>query len=88
MYLFFYLFSFATRAGSPQQREPITVGPYYLTPLSTFPVGGNRSTWRKPTTFSRALTILFSHEDWVRVHIKMNLTGDRTQNLRGERQVV
>ena len=37
----------------------------YLT-LSTFPVGGNRSTRRKPTTFGRALTLLFSHEDWVR----------------------
>ena len=57
--LSFFLFSFATREGSPQQREPITVGPYYLTPLSTFPVGGNRSTRRKPTTFGRALTILF-----------------------------
>ena len=31
-------------------------------------------------TFGRALTVLFSHEDWVRVHIKMNLTGDRTRN--------
>ena len=31
--------------------------------LSTFPVGGNRSTQRKPTTFGRALTILFSHEE-------------------------
>ena len=30
-HFFFLLFSFATRAGSPQQREPITVGPYYLT---------------------------------------------------------
>ena len=28
--------------------------------LSTFQVGGNRSTWRKPTTFGRALTN-FSH---------------------------
>ena len=25
--IYFFLFSFATRAGSPQQREPITVGP-------------------------------------------------------------
>ena len=25
------LFSFATRAGSPRKRWPITVGPYYLT---------------------------------------------------------
>ena len=49
--------------------------------LSTFPVGGNRSTRRKPMTFGRALTLLFSHEDWVRVH----LPGDRTRNLRGER---
>ena len=88
IYLFIYLFSFATRAGSPQQREPVTVGPYYLTPLSVFPVGGNQSTRRKPTTFGRALTILFSHEDWVRVHIRVNVTGDRTHNLRGERQVV
>ena len=30
-HFFYFLFSFATRAGSPQQREPITVGPYYLT---------------------------------------------------------
>ena len=46
----FFLFNFATRAGSPQQREPISVSPYYLPTLSTFPVGGNRSTRRKPTT--------------------------------------
>ena len=31
------IFSFATRAGSPQQREPITVGPYYLTHSVNFP---------------------------------------------------
>ena len=52
--------------------------------LSSFPVGGNRNTRRKPTTFGRVLTLLFSHEDWVRVH----LTGDRTRNHRGERRVV
>ena len=56
--------------------------------LSTFPVGVYRSTQRKPTTFGRALTIPFSHEDWVWVHIKMNLAGDQTRNLRGETQVV
>ena len=44
LFIYFYLFSFPTRAGLPQQREPNTAGPYYLTPLSTFPVGGNRST--------------------------------------------
>ena len=81
IYYFFYffftlLFSFGTRAGSPHQREPIDVDPYYLAPLSTFPVGGDRSTWRKPTTFGRALTIHFSYEDWLRVHIRMNHTAD------------
>ena len=37
--VFIYLFSFATKAGSPQQREPITVGPYYLTHPVNFPCG-------------------------------------------------
>ena len=49
--------------------------------LSTFPAGGNQSTQRKLKTFSRALTILFSNEDWVHTH----LTGDQTRNFRGER---
>ena len=34
------LFSFATRAGSPQQCEPITAGPYNLTHPVNFPCGG------------------------------------------------
>ena len=37
-FILFYL-AFATRAGSPQQREPITVGPYYLSPPVNFPCG-------------------------------------------------
>ena len=87
-----FLFSFATRAGSPQQREPITVGP---NPPVNFPCGSTRE---KATTFSRTLTMFFSHKDWptlrwthkdwVRAYIKMNLTGDWTLNLRGERRVV
>ena len=51
--------------------------------LSTSTVGGNRNTRRKFTTFARALSILFSREDWVRVY----LTGDRTRNIRDERRV-
>ena len=49
-------------------------------------MGGNRSTRRKPTTFGRALTMLFSHEDWVRVHIKMTLLGIElgTLEVKGE----
>ena len=53
-----------------------------------FPCGRKPEYPEKTTTFDRALTVPFSHEDWVRVHIKVNLTGDRTRNLRGERQVV
>ena len=76
-----YLFSFATREVSPQQREPITVGPYYSAQPVNFPCGRKPEyPQRKPTTFGRTLTILFSHEDWVRIHIKMNITGDRTRN--------
>ena len=51
-------------------------------------MGGNRSIRSKPTTFGRALTTLFLHEDWVRVNVKMNLIEDPTQSLRGERRVV
>ena len=45
-----------------------------------------RITYPTPSTFpvGRALTVLFSHEDWVRVY----LTGDRTRDLRCERRVV
>ena len=43
-------------------------------------------TQRKPTTFGRALTVLFSREDWVRVHIKMTLLGIEpgTLEVKGE----
>ena len=48
--LFIYQFRFAIRAGSPKQREPITVGPYHLTPPINFPHG-----W-KPEKLSPAMT--------------------------------
>ena len=82
--ILFYFINFATRAGSPQQREPITVGPYYLSHLVNIPCGRKPEYPEKKMTFGRALTILFSHEYWVRVY----LTGDRTRNLRGEKRVV
>ena len=50
----------------------------------SIPCGRNRSIRREPTTFGRALTIVFSHEDWFRVC----LTGDRSRNLRSERRVI
>ena len=81
---YFFLFSLATGAGSHNSVSHLLWARITYPTLSTFPVGGNRSTRRKPTTFGRALTILFSHENWVQVY----LTGDRTRNLRGERRVV
>ena len=47
-YNLYSLFGFATRAGSPQQREPITVGPYHLTLPVNFPCG------RKPEYLEKA----------------------------------
>ena len=40
-------------------------------------LGGN------PRLSGRLLTILFSHEDWVLVHIRVNLAGDRTRKASG-----
>ena len=71
---YFILLSFATRARSPQQREPITVGPYYLTHPVNFPCG-RKPEYPEKTHDFRQSVILFSHEDWVRVHIKMTLLG-------------
>ena len=77
--LFLYiLFSLATGTGSPQQREPNTVGPYYLSHPVNFPCGRKSEYPEKTPTFDRALTRLFSREDWVQIH----LTGDQTWNLR------
>ena len=39
LYYSIFLFTFATRAGSPQLREPVTVGPYCLTHTLNFPCG-------------------------------------------------
>jgi hypothetical protein len=47
LYILFALFIYLalpTRAGSPQLHMPINVGPFTQPTLSTFPVGGNRST--------------------------------------------
>ena len=74
----FSLFYLASPQGQGHHNGVNYCGPVLPNPLSTFPVGGNKGTRRKPTTFGRTPTIIFSHKDWIRVHIKMNL----------ERQVV
>ena len=64
-----------TRAGSPQQHKPITVGPFYLTHPVNFPCGRKPEYPGKTHDFGRALTffLLFSHEDWVRVALRKYL---------------
>ena len=81
MQIYFFLSTSPQGQGHHNSVSQLLWARIFYPTLSTFPVGGNRRTRRKPTTFGRALTILFSHEDWLRVY----LTEDRTQNLRGEK---
>jgi hypothetical protein len=39
VFILFILLDLPTRAGSPQQHKPITVGPFYLTHPVNFPCG-------------------------------------------------
>jgi hypothetical protein len=67
IYLFIYL-ALPTRAGSPQQHMPITVGPFYLTHPVNFPCGRKPEYPGKTHDFRQSVDfLLFSHEDWVRV---------------------
>lgn len=73
IYLFLCLFIYQLRHLYWQAHcnsfTPITTGPLPSFML-TFPGERNRSTQRKLTTFGRALTLLFSHEDWVRITLR------------------
>ena len=81
---FIYSFSFATRAGTPQQREPITVGPHYLTHRLYFPCG------RKPERPEE------THDFWQSVDYSFHMRSElrnlawesNTRDFKGERQVV
>ena len=55
IFISFFFWHKGKAARSTQQ-----VGQCYLTTLSTFPMGGNPSAWRKPSTFRRALKLHFS----------------------------
>ena len=50
-----FLFSLATGAGSPQQREPITVGPYHLSHPVNFPCGGKPEYPEKTRDFRQSV---------------------------------
>jgi hypothetical protein len=65
-----------TRAGSPQQHMPITVGPFYLTHPVNFPCGRKPEYPGKTHDFRQSVDFYSSHEDWVRVALrKFSLKG-------------
>ena len=63
------LINFATREGTRQQREPITVGPYHLThPAVYIPCGRKLECPEETHDFRQSVDfLLFSREDWVRI---------------------
>ena len=63
------LINFATRAGTPQQPEPITVGPYHLNhPAVYIPCGRKLECPEETHDFRQSVDfLLFSREDWVRI---------------------
>ena len=69
-FLIFYL-ALPTRAGSPQQHMPITVGPFCLTHPVNFPCGRKPEYPEETHDFRQSVDfLLFSHEDWVRVALR------------------
>ena len=58
---YFILLDLPTRAGSPQQHMPITVGPFYLTHPVNFPCGRKPEYPGKTHDFGRALTFYSFH---------------------------
>ena len=75
------LFSFATTAGSPQQREPINVGPYNQTHLANFPC-------ERKHDFRQSVELCTLHMRTGFESAREGLTKNRTHDLRDERQVV
>ena len=58
---------------------------FILTHPLNFPVGGNRSARRKPTTFDRVLTNSFHMSEALgSSNIEKVLSENRTRSLRGE----
>ena len=62
---------------------------FILTHPVNFPVGGNRSARRKPTTFGRVLTSSFHMSEALgSSNIEKVLSENRTRSLRGERRAL
>ena len=85
---FLFYFNFATRAGTPQQHEPITVGPYHLTHPVYFPCGRKPECPEETHDFRQSVDFYSFH---MRTEFESHseiLPENRTCDLRGERQVV
>ena len=68
--LFIYL-ALPTKAGSPQQHMPITVGPCCLTHPVNFPCERKPEYPEETHDFRQSVDFYsFSHEDWVRVALR------------------
>ena len=67
--LFIYL-ALPTRAGSPQQHMPITVGPFCLTHPVNFPCGRKPEYPEETHDFRQSVDFYSSHGDWVRVALR------------------
>ena len=68
--LFIVYLALPTRAGSPQQHMPITVGPFCLTHPVNFPCGRKSEYPEETHDFRQSVDFYSSHEDWVRVALR------------------
>jgi hypothetical protein len=82
--IFIYL-ALPTRAGSPQQHMPITVGPFCLTHPVNFPCGRKPEYPEETQDFRQSVEfLLFSHEDWVRVALRKFLLRPAASEVKGK----
>ena len=80
---YFILFSLATGAESPQQREAVTVGPYPSHPVNV-PCGMKPEYPEKTHDFRQSVdyNVLLSHENWAQFHLTEIELG--TLEVKGE----
>ncbi len=88
IYFIYLTLTSPTRAGSPQQLMPITVGPHYLTHPVNFPCGRKPKYPEKTHDLPQSVDLYSFH---MRTEFESHwedTTGIRTRDLRGERRVV
>ncbi len=76
-------------SGRLHQVRFTSLSVFILTHPVNFPVEGDRSAWRKPTTFGRVLTDFFHMSGALgSSNIEKVLSENRTRSLRGERRAL